>query len=169
MQQNIKLIVKEYLDVFSKEKDKLLLLDNFLKKSSKEELINWNNINVHLTVGAFIYSLKEDKFLVLYHKDLKMYLYPGGYIEKEDKILLDSALRELKEETGLEKVKLLKINNMTLPFDIDIHLIPFNERVGMPTHYHFDFRYLFLVDSITEIINEKVVTKIEKFFEENMI
>ena len=38
-----------------------------------------------------------------------MYLYPGGHTEKEDKTLLDSALRELKEETGLEKVKLLKI------------------------------------------------------------
>ncbi len=165
MQQNIKLIVKEYLDVFSKEKDKLLLLDNFLKKSSKEELIDWNNINGYLTVGAFVYSPREVKFLVLYHKDLQMYLYPGGHIEKEDKTLLDSALRELKEETGLEKVKLLKINNMTLPFDIDIHLIPFNARVGMPTHYHFDFRYLFLVDSITEIIFDKEEFKIINGFQ----
>ena len=42
-----------------------------------------------------------------------------------------------------------------MPFDIDIHLIPFNDRVNMPEHYHFDFRYLFFIDRKSNITLEK--------------
>lgn len=155
MRENVRLIIKKYLEKFSKEKERLFLLEDYLNKSDDNEIIDWNNINGHLTVGAFVYCVSEDKFLVLYHKDLKMYLYPGGHVDKEDKSLLDAAKRELEEETGLKKLKLLQTDNMKVPFDIDIHLIPINERVNIPEHYHFDFRYLFLTETISEINFDK--------------
>lgn len=152
MKENIRLIVNKYLEIFLNEKERLFLLEDFLKKFNNEEMIDWNNKNGHLTVGAFVYCKDEDKFLVLYHKDLEMYLYPGGHIDKEDKSLFDAVKRELKEETGLENLKILLINNEVLPFDIDTHLIPINDRVDMPEHYHFDFRYLFLINELSDII-----------------
>lgn len=155
MKESIKHIINKYLNKFPDEKDRLLLLSSFLNKFNNEEIIDWNNKDGHITVGAFIYQKNENKFLVLYHKDLKMYLYPGGHIEKSDKTLLDAAKRELKEETGLGNLNALLINNEILPFDIDTHIIPNNDRINMPSHYHFDFRFLFFAEDITDIDFDK--------------
>ena len=38
-----------------------------------------------------------------------------------------------------------------MPIDIDTHVIGYNERLNIPEHYHFDFRYLFSVDKIEDI------------------
>lgn len=86
MKESIKQIINKYLNIFPDEKDRLLLLSSFLNKFNNEEIIDWNNKEGHITVGAFIYQKSENKFLVLYHRDLKMYLYPGGHIEKVIKL-----------------------------------------------------------------------------------
>lgn len=81
-----------------------------------------------------------------------MYLYPGGHIDKEDKNILEAAMREVREETGISDFKQIKIqNNPLIPIDIDTHKIPYNERLDLPEHYHFDFRYLFVIESIEKI------------------
>lgn len=143
--------VNSYLDIFSNEGEKLSLLIDFLDKSNEVEVYDWNNVNGHVTVGAFIYSEKDDKFLVLYHKDLDMFLYPGGHIDSGDKSLLDALYREVYEECGIKDLKLFDICSNGMPFDIDCHIIPYNERVGMAEHYHFDFRYLYCVDRCMDI------------------
>lgn len=155
MKDDVELVVSRYLKVFPDEKERLFMLEDYLNKSKSKEITDWNNKNGHLTVGAFVYCKKEDRFLILYHKDLEMYLYPGGHIDKKDKCLFDTAKRELKEETGLENLKPLLINNEILPFDIDTHLIPNNDRVSMKEHYHFDFRYLFFIDKVSDINLDK--------------
>ena len=38
-----------------------------------------------------------------------------------------------------------------LHIDMDTQLIPYNERLNLPEHYHYDFRYLFTVDTIEEV------------------
>ncbi|MCI9434152.1 MAG: hypothetical protein HFI86_02590 [Bacilli bacterium] len=74
MKEKIQLIIDKYLTLFPNEQDRLKLLINYLNESTNNELVDWNNKNGHLTAGAFVYCKCEDKFLVLYHKDLKMYL-----------------------------------------------------------------------------------------------
>lgn len=152
MKEKVQFIVNEYLKLFPNEKKRLSLLLDYLNHSTSEEIADWNNQKGHLTVGAFLYCKEKDKFLVLYHNDLKMYLYPGGHVDKEDKSLLEAAKRELKEETAIEQIKLFSMTYPEIPFDIDAHMIPFNDRISMPEHYHFDFRYLFCVQN-TEKIN----------------
>ena len=81
-----------------------------------------------------------------------MYLYPGGHIDKNDKSLLDAVRREIYEETGLDDVELFNYSgNEVIPFDIDIRKIRYNERLDLPAHYHFDFRYIFFTDNIDDI------------------
>ncbi len=47
------------------------------------------------------------------------------------------------EKTGLSNLEQLKLfENEQIPVDIDTHLIGYNERLNLPAHYHFDFRYL---------------------------
>lgn len=153
MKQQILEIIKKYLSIYPEEKQRLSRLLDYIRNSYDDKIVDWNNTNGHLTAGAFIYCKSENKFLVLFHKDLQMYLYPGGHVDKEDKSILETAKRELYEETGIDKYSLLAISNEELvPFDIDTHFISFNERVNMPGHYHFDFRYLFLIEKTDNII-----------------
>lgn len=156
MKRDIENIIKDYLSVFEDERDRLHLINDFIKESSNSSLIDYNNLLGHLTVGTIVYSFKTDELLVLYHKDLNMYMYPGGHIDKEDKNMLEAALREVKEETGIKDFQLFHVlENKIIPFDIDIHKIPFNKRVNMEEHYHFDFRYLILIDDYFDVNIDK--------------
>lgn len=152
MKENINIILREYLNIFPNEEDKLKVFINFVNKTPEEDMIDWNNQFGHITAGAFVYAKKERKFLMLFHNEFKIYLYSGGHAEKGDLTPLMTAKRELLEETGLEPTKLLSItDNPIVPLDIDIHIIPENKKYNMSEHYHFDFRYLFCIDEITNI------------------
>ncbi len=152
MRNNLLKILDDYLLLFPEEKERQSRLLVYLEKSNDKDIINWNNFNGHIVAGGFIYAKKEQKFLVLYHKDLKIFLYPGGHVNNNEKSPLQTAKREIMEETGLKNLEQLKLSeNKQIPIDIDTHLIEYNERLNLPTHYHFDFRYLFIVDKISRI------------------
>ena len=81
-----------------------------------------------------------------------MFLYPGGHVNGDDKDILFAAKREILEETGLKDLEqLVLLGNNLVPIDIDTHLIGYNERLNLPEHYHFDFRYLFTVNKTSDI------------------
>ena len=62
----------------------------------------------------------------------------------------EAAIREVKEEPGID-VRLHSVHKEQLyPFDVNIHYIPTNKQKGEPGHFHYDFRYLFVTDE-TEI------------------
>ncbi len=141
-------IILDYLKIFPLERNRVKLLKQYLKTTPEHSLCDWNNIEGHLTAGAFIYSKNTKKFLVLWHKDLKMFLYPGGHCENNHKTPFETAKSEVIEETGINNFKSVKLfKSQTIPIDIDTHVIPFNSRINMPEHLHFDFRYLFVVDN----------------------
>lgn len=145
-------ILNDYLLEFPLEKERQSYFLNYLKKHNSNEIIDWNNFAGHIVASGFIYAKEEEKFLVLYHKDMKMFLYPGGHVDSSDLNILTAAKREVKEETGLSDFKQLKIlDNELIPIDIDTHKINYNERLNLPEHYHFDFRYLFIVDKIQDV------------------
>ena len=152
MKEDLLNTLYDYLLIFPKEKARQTKLLNYLQNSTDEQVVDWNNFNGHIVASGFIYAKKEQKFLLLYHKDLNMYLYPGGHINNNDINVLEAAKREIFEETGLQNIQQLKLSeNELVPLDIDTHLISHNKRLNLPKHYHFDFRYLFIVDKITEI------------------
>ena len=149
-------ILLKYLEIFSKEKNKQKIFKEYLKRFSENEVIDWNNFDGHIVASGFVYAIKEKKFLVLLHKDINMFLYPGGHIETNDKDVLQAAIREIKEETGLTELNQIIIgNDKIIPFDIDSHKISYNKRLNLPEHYHFDFRYFFTIDKIENIKIDK--------------
>ena len=137
-------IVEKYLQIFPNEKERLHYLQDYLKTNDEKDICNWNNADGHITAGGFVYSKLTKKFLVMWHKDLKMFLYPGGHTETGDVSPLERAKIEAKEETGLQLLNLKLFGDEQIPIDIDTHKIPFNPRVNMPEHFHFDFRYIFV-------------------------
>lgn len=149
--QEINNIIEKYLKIFPSEQEKQKELINFVNNTDDLKLTDWNNFSGHIVASAFIYGEKEKKFLVLFHKDLKMYLYPGGHIEENDKSVLDAAKREVIEETGITNFKVLLLHSMIIPVDISYHQTPYNSRLNLPSHPHYDFRYLFTIENIIDV------------------
>lgn len=62
----------------------------------------------------------------------------------------------------MKNIKQFEIsNNELVPIDIDTHIINYNERLNLPEHYHFEFRYLFEIEEIKNIDIDK--EELEKF------
>ena len=77
-------IMSKYLETFPEEENRQEKFVEYIKNHKAEEVVDWNNFDGHIVTGGFIYSKKEKKFLVLYHKDLEMYVYPGGHVYLND-------------------------------------------------------------------------------------
>lgn len=145
-------VIEKYLKIFPEEYERQLKLIEYLNKSDDNSITDWNNFSGHIVAGGFVYAKQENQFLVLWHKDLQMYLYPGGHTDSSDKNPLETSKREIKEETGLQDLEQLKLSDSELiPIDIDTHIIGYNSRLNLPEHYHFDFRYLFMIEKIEDI------------------
>lgn len=152
MKNQILEILEEYLKIFLEEKERQHPFLEFLKDHDSNEIIDWNNFDGHVVASGFVYAKKEQLFLVLYHKDMKCFLYPGGHVNSDDKNPLEAARREVEEETGILDLEEVNISsNKLVPIDIDTHSIPYNERLNLKEHTHFDFRYLFTIDEIAKV------------------
>jgi 8-oxo-dGTP pyrophosphatase MutT (NUDIX family) len=100
----------------------------------------------HITASCWIVNAlpqgerQRGQALLTWHKRLNRWLQMGGHLEPGDASLLDAALREAREESGLSKVRPLA----AAIFDLDVHAIP--ERKGEPEHVHYDVRFLLEAD-----------------------
>lgn len=153
MKETVLKIIDGYLKVYPLELKRQQKLIDYVNKTDSNDLIDWNNFNGHIVASGFIYAKKEDKYLVIYHNDLKMFSYPGGHIDKSDQSPLAAAIREIDEETGIVDIKEVIIgNDKLIPIDIDTHTICYNKRLDIPAHTHYDMRYLFTVEKIEDVL-----------------
>jgi 8-oxo-dGTP pyrophosphatase MutT (NUDIX family) len=92
----------------------------------------------HLTGSAWITNRSRDRVLLVKHAKLDKWLQPGGHADGNEN-MVEVALREVQEETGLDQ-------SVVAPglFDIDIHTIP--ARKDFPAHEHYDVRFLLEAD-----------------------
>ena len=82
-------------------------------------------------------------FLMTLHKKLDRWLQLGGHADG-DADTAQVALREAREESGMQDIAFFSSDAELLPFDIDVHVIP--ERVCEPAHLHHDIRYLLVAE-----------------------
>lgn len=99
----------------------------------------------HITGSAWIVNHSRSKVLLVHHAKLNRWLQPGGHADGEEDII-NVALREAQEETGVKNFQLL---SPTI-FDVDIHPIP--ARPDFPAHDHYDIRFLFQADDADPLI-----------------
>lgn len=93
----------------------------------------------HLTASALVLDAAGERGLLLEHPKLGRWLQPGGHLEW-DASLAAAALREVREETGLERLALAGG-----VLDLDLHPIPARRRADgaeEPGHWHYDVRFL---------------------------
>ncbi len=92
----------------------------------------------HLTGSALVVSADAERVLLLHHRKLDRWLQPGGHADPGETRGEEVALREAREETGIEGLALH--STAPRPLDVDVHDIPARE--GEPAHQHLDLRYL---------------------------
>lgn len=94
----------------------------------------------HFTASAWLVSRDLSQALLMHHAKLDLWVQLGGHADG-DSDLLEVAIREAQEESGIEDIEPIT----TQIFDIDIHTIP--ARGDEPEHEHFDVRFLLRVAS----------------------
>ena len=93
----------------------------------------------HITGSAWIVDKSRQFTLLTHHRKLDKWFQTGGHCDGDSDVL-NVAMKEALEETGLSNIQTISCNI----FDIDIHEIP--ERKGVPKHLHYDVRFLLEAD-----------------------
>ncbi len=150
---------KEFFEMSRNLTENSLTLEkilNFIKET--KNCFSRESLAGHITSSALITNRNFSKVLLTYHAKLKKWLQLGGHCDGEHLIHL-SAMREAKEESGLNDINFVDIFNFPqftqlendpIPFDIDIHSIP--ARKDEPEHFHYDIRYLLIADEAESIV-----------------
>lgn len=129
--------LRSLLELYHKNHHEETKVEELIKTLIKDqECFLRTNYSGHFTASAWILNEKRDKALMTHHKKLNMWLQLGGHADGNTD-LLDVARREVFEESGIRKIRLLDHGI----FDVDIHSVPkFKEQ---PSHKHFDVRFIF--------------------------
>ncbi|MEZ4215665.1 MAG: NUDIX hydrolase [Myxococcota bacterium] len=91
----------------------------------------------HVTSSAWIASEDGARFLLTHHRKLDRWLQLGGHTDGDPDVVA-SALREAREESGMEEFELVAGAGGDALVDVDVHDIP--AFGGEPAHEHHDVR-----------------------------
>jgi 8-oxo-dGTP pyrophosphatase MutT (NUDIX family) len=91
----------------------------------------------HVTASAVVTRRSGGEFLLVFHRKLDRWLQPGGHVEPDDISVLAAAIREAREETGIDGFA-APLSDAIL--DLDVHSIP--ALSAEPAHVHYDVRFL---------------------------
>ena len=108
----------------------------------------------HITGAAWIVSADRRRCLLTHHRQLDRWLQLGGHADGQTQIE-EVALREAREESGMNEFDFVPIAGALLPFDLDVHQIPARyDSAGRQTedaHEHYDVRFLLVAHAGQEV------------------
>jgi len=138
----VKEALHEYLIRFPAEEEKGL---RYLSLLEHPDAFLRTLLPGHITGSAFIVSEDFKQTLLVHHAKLNRWLQPGGHADG-NKNVIDVALREAAEETGILSLALVSSSI----YDLDIHPIP--DRTDFPRHDHYDIRYLVKASTLDTVV-----------------
>jgi 8-oxo-dGTP pyrophosphatase MutT (NUDIX family) len=118
----------------------------------------------HVTGSAWIVSADRRYYLLTHHRKLGRWLQLGGHADG-DPDPAQVALREAREESGMQEFEAFRPDGELLPLDVDVHLIPASARE--PAHLHHDVRYLLIAASGQPLLASRESLEVRWFRIEN--
>ena len=138
---NLKEQIENYIPYNEQEeKDKETILEYM---NTFEDVLTRDNEFAHFTASSWAVNKERTKVLMIYHNIYKSWAWTGGHADGESD-LLNVAIRELKEETGIKNVKVLDENI----FSLEIICVNGHLKRGkyVSSHVHLNTTYLLEVD-----------------------
>jgi ADP-ribose pyrophosphatase YjhB (NUDIX family) len=133
--------IKEFTTFDEQEKkDKELVLKYI---NIFDDILSRDNELIHITSSGFVINKTKDKVLMVHHNIFKAWSLPGGHADGNEN-LLNVAISEIKEETGLEEIVLLSDKITSL--DILSASGHFRRGNYVAAHLHISVVYLFQAD-----------------------
>ena len=125
--------------------DKAVILD-FLEKNT--DAFSRDNLIAPMTASSWIVNRERTKVVMVYHRIYDSWSWTGGHADGE-RDLLSVALREAREETGLQHVRAL----VPEIFSLEVLTVDGHEKHGayVPSHLHLTVTYLLEADEDEEL------------------
>ena len=122
------------------ERDKAVILD-FMDRHGDAFLRS--NLTAHMTASAWVVNAARDRVLMVYHKIYDSWSWTGGHADGEED-LLSVAIREVREETGVQSVRPVSEEF----YSLEILTVDGHEKRGkyVPSHLHLNGTYLLEAD-----------------------
>ncbi len=128
------------------------------------------------TGTAFIFNKERTKILLIFHKKLQWWLPPGGHMDANE-YPHETALREVREETGLNVTLIPSWNDLKIvaPYEHQVptpycvlheHIPAYKDKEA---HIHIDFIYLTEADTMQLTINVNEVTDAQWFTKDEVL
>lgn len=146
---NLKQQIQNYKPYNEQEQKDQQTMLNYL--DTFEDCLTRDNEFGHFTASCWAVNPEKTKVLMIYHNIYQSWAWTGGHADGEDD-LLGVAIREVKEETGVQHVKVLEPEIFSLEIvTVDGHV---KKGKHVSSHVHLNLTYLLEVDE-NEILKSK--------------
>lgn len=141
-------VIEDYFDRFPEDRERLSLLNEQIERG--DDLIDRGNFAGHFTAGGLVFPHGYGELLLVHHIRHDRWMHPGGHGEKGEANPVNVAIREIREETGLE-VAYLTDDPSKSPWPIYIETRYVQARPQTPSkeeepeHFHHNLIYPFIV------------------------
>ncbi len=105
----------------------------------------------HLTGSALVVDHRAEHVVMLHHRKLRRWLQPGGHCDG-DANLAGVALREAREETGIEGLRVHPV-----AIDLDVHHV---DPPAEGLHLHHDARFLVVAPESAALVGNHESTEL---------
>lgn len=146
--KQLKKQISRYLPYNDQEKADRERILEALETDMLQELFSRKNAFAHMTASAWVVNQNRTKVLMVYHNIYQSWSWLGGHADGEFN-LLNVALREVKEESGLTQVKPVSDQIYSLEvLTVDGHK---KNGIYVSSHLHLNLTYLLEADEGEEL------------------
>ncbi len=140
-------LLTEYQRRFPEDQDRVERVRVFVER--RADCFERTSLEGHITASAWILSPDRKSFLLTHHRKLSRWLQLGGHADGDYRVD-EVALREAREESGMQDFEFYDNGSRRIPIDVDVHAIP--ARGPEPRHWHYDIRYCLVAGPGQELV-----------------
>ena len=129
--------IKAYRPWNEQERQDQALILAFLERNP--DALYRSNLLAHMTASAWVVNPQRSKALMVYHRLYDSWSWAGGHADGEED-LLAVALREVREETGVQRLRPWTEHI----YSLEVLTVDGHEKHGkyVPSHLHLNLTYL---------------------------